>query len=112
MNEKVHYSYHLEAAAAAEGFVSIVSVPPGQVLTIHKVEIVFPAGTEDELHIALYYGNQKVLPVEGTFRGDSVRYEKSVELKYYSEESVLLYYKNENTTYARIADIVIEGVLE
>jgi len=112
MNEKVHYSYHLEAAAAAEGFVTIVTVPSGQILTIQKVEIMFPAGTEDELHLAIYYGNQKMLPKEGTFRGDSVRLEKSVELKYHSEEKVILYYKNENTTYARIADIIIEGVLE
>jgi len=112
MAEKWSVSYHLVAGAGAEDIISIATVPPGKVLTIKRVEVFFPTGDNDELHVALYYGNMKVFPDEGDLVGDNIKYDKAVELKYYSQDPIRLYYKNDNTTYERIADIVVEGEFE
>jgi len=112
MAEKWSVSYHLVAGAGAEDFVTIATVPPGKVLTIKHVEVFFPTGNNDELHVAFYYGNMKVYPDKGDLVGDNIKYDKPVCLKYYSQDSIRLYYKNDNTTYERVADIVLEGELE
>jgi len=112
MGKKVSYSYKLEADPGAEGFVTIHTVEAGCILHLKKVEIAFPTGTEDELEISFYYGNMKVLPKQGVFTGDAVKYEKQVDLRYFSGDPVKVYYKNLNATLSRVCDIVIEGTLE
>jgi len=112
MAEKWSVSYHLVASPGAKDIISIATVPAGKVLTINHIEVFFPTGVSDELHVAFYYGNTKVFPSEGDLVGDNIKYDKPVCLKYYSQDSIKLYYKNDNTTYERIADIVLEGELK
>jgi len=110
--EKVSYSYHLEADAGTSGFKDIHTVEPGRKFHAKRIEVSFPTGTEDDLEIALYYGNRKICPKAGVFRGDNVKYEKEIDVTYYSSDPVKVYYRNLNTTYKRICDIVVEGILE
>jgi len=112
MGEKWSASYHLVASPGAEGFVSVATVPDGKVLHVKRIEVFFPTGVSDELHVAFYYGNAKVFPDEGDLVGDNIKYDKPVELRYYSQDPIRVWYKNDNTTYERIANIVVEGELE
>jgi len=112
MGKKVSYSYKIEADPGAKGFKTIHTVEAGCILHLKKVEIAFPTGTADELEISFYYGNMKVLPKQGVFTGDAVKYEKQVDLRYFSGDPVRVYYRNLNATYSRVCDIVISGELE
>jgi len=110
--EKVSYSYHLEATAGDKGFKDIHTVEPGRKLHITRIEVFFPTGTEDELEISFFYGNRQVFPKSGVLKGDNIKYDKPVDLWYYSSDPVKVYYKNLNTTYRGVCDIVSEGTLE
>jgi len=112
MGKKWSASYHLVAAPAAEGFVDIATVPSGKILKVNRVEVFFPAGVHDELHVCFLYGNMKVFPNEGDLVGDNIKYDKPVDLRYYSQDPIRVWYKNDNTTYERVANIVVEGELE
>jgi len=111
MAEKWSVSYHLVAGAGAEGFVDIATVPAGKILKVNRLEVFFPTGDNDELHVAFYYGNMKVFPDEGDLVGDNIKYDKRVSLRYYSQDPIRIWYKNDNVTYSRVADIVVEGEL-
>jgi len=80
-------------------------------LTITLAKIAYPVGTYGELKNAIYYGNMKVLPDEGLVNGDNFVWRKAVELRYYSEDPIKLYYKNENTTEKRECYVELEGEL-
>jgi len=110
--EKYSVSYHLEADPGAKGFKTIHKVQAGKIFHIKRIEVFFPTGTEDELEISFWYGNLQVFPNEGVLKGDSIKYDKQVDLWYYSGDPVKVYYNNLNTTYKRVCDIVIEGVLK
>jgi len=111
VSEKVTISYHLVAGPGAEGEVSIYSVPPGQVLSLRAAQVAFPAGTYGELHIRLLYGNLKVWPATDHVSGDNVLVRKEVDVKYFSGDRVLIWYRNTNATETRDAFISLEGVL-
>jgi len=109
MGEKWSASYHLVAAPAAEGFIDIAVVPSGKILKVNRIEVFFPTGTADELHIAFYYGEMKVFPDEGDLVGDAIKYDKQVDLYYYSGDPIRVWFRNDNVTTERVADIVVEG---
>jgi len=110
--KKYSVSYHLVASPGASGFVTIHRVQPGMIFKIMRIEVFFPTGVSDELEISFWYGNRKVFPDEGVLVGDNIKYDKEVDLCYYSGDLVKVYYRNLNTTYERICDIVLEGELE
>jgi len=112
MGEKWSASYHLVASPGAEDFVSIATVPAGRILRLKRIQVFFPTGNADELHVAFYYGDLQVFPDEGDLVGDDVKYDKQVDVRYFSQDPIRVWYKNDNTTYERIADIVVEGELE
>jgi len=103
---------HLSISPGKEGFQAIYTVEPGKILTTKLVQIAFPAGTYGELYIALYYGNMKVFPETEYVSGDNVLFRKNARLKYWSQDPVLVWYKNVNTTETRDCFIDIEGILE
>jgi len=110
--EKYSVSYHLVASPGASGFATIHRVEPGKIFHITRIEVFFPTGVSDELEISIWYGNLQVYPNEGALVGDNIKYDKQVDLRYYSGDPVKVYYRNLNTTYERICDIVLEGELE
>jgi len=109
MAEKWSASYRLVAGAGAEDIISIATVPPGKVLTIKLVHVAFPIDTLGMLDIALYYGNMKVYPNEGHMSGDNMTWVDEVDLKYFSQDPVRLYYKNRDEAAEKKAYIKLEG---
>jgi len=109
---KYSVSYHLVVDPGAEGFKTIHKVKPGKKFHITRIEVFFPTGVSDELEISLFYGHMQVYPNEGVLVGDNIKYDKQVDLWYYSGDPVLVRYKNLNATYSRVCDIVLEGKLE
>jgi len=112
MGEKITVPYHLVATKGTSGFKEIWTVTGGKRFHAKKIEIFFPTGASDELHVALYYGMRKVFPKIGDIVGDAIKYEKTIDVIYHSGDSVRIYYKNDNPTYDREADIILEGVLK
>jgi len=111
MEEEVSIPYHLTASAGESGFKTLYTVLGGKRLNIKKVTVAFPAGTYGELEVALYYGLRKVWPKDGYLTGDNMSFKKSVDLWWHSEDPVLLYYNNRNTTEARECYVNLEGVI-
>jgi len=105
-------SYHLEALPGEEKIISIYKVPGGTWFRAKKIEIFFPTGVSDELHIVMYHGAMRVFPEKGDIVGDAIKYEKEIDELFKEHEDILIWYKNDNPTYSRIADIVVEGVFE
>jgi len=108
---KVNYSYHLVAGAGAEGFIDIITTPKGKVLDLKLIHVGFPLNTAGKLQVAIYYGGMKVYPDEGYMSGDNMTFVDEVELRYFSQEPVRLYYKNLDTEASKEAYVKLEGEL-
>jgi len=111
-NSRITVTYHLEAGAGAEGYETIYTIPKGRIFQLEKSEVDFPSGVAFELLLALNHGIHQVAPVEGKWRGDGFAVTDHTRYKWLSDEKVLLYYKNLNTTTARKAQVTISGLLE
>jgi len=107
----VSIPYHLSASAGAEGTVAIYRVPGGRRLRTRQVNITFPSASDYELHIAFYRGPRKLLPTERDYVGDDTRVTDDTPALWGTDEDVVLWYKNDNTTTAKDADILIEAEL-
>jgi len=105
-------TYHLEAGAGAEGYETVYIIPNGRIFQLEKSEVDFPSGTAFELLLALNHGIHQVAPAEGKWRGDGFAVTDYTRYRWLSDEKVLLYYKNLNTTMARKAQVTISGLLE
>lgn len=111
MGEPVSIPYFLTQDTVTSGFVDIYTVPDGKTLHVNKIHVQFPAGTNAELEVALYYGDMKVSPATDNFAGDDARYEDKIDVKYFSGDLVKIWY-NCTKAAAKIANIKLEGVLE
>lgn len=111
MAERVSFPYHVEASAGAEGYVEVARVPGGVSFVTRQVNITFPAASDYELHIAFYRGIRKVLPTTGTYVGDDTRITDETPAVWGPDESVILYYKNDNAGAAKECDVLLEGEL-
>jgi len=111
MSERVSIHYHLSVSAGAEGQIAIYRVPGGRRLKNITTSITFPAASDYELHIALYRGIRKQLPTSGDYVGDDTRISDDTPAMWGTDEDLILWYKNDNTTTAKDADILIEAEL-
>jgi len=110
--ERVQIPYRVVADPGAEAYKTAYVVPPGATLKLEEVTVSFPIGTYGELEVALYYGQTMVFPEERPITGDGVSVSKRVDLEWYSQDEVVVWFKNYNTTQKRQAYLNLEGTLE
>jgi len=108
---KVSIPYRLVAGPGTTGYVDIYTVPPGKILHTKRVVVHFPSGVAGELRVALYYGNLRVYPDRPYVSGDDVTFDDKIDVTFWSQDSVRLWYENVSPTDARAADIKVEGDL-
>ena len=111
MGEKVSIPFSLEAAAGTSGKVAVYTVQDGRVLHVTKLRLRFPGDTARELHVALYYGELKVIPETDYYAGDGITYQEVVDERWFSGDQVLLWYENTGAA-ERYADLSLDGELE
>jgi len=111
MSERVSIHYHLSVAPGDEGQTAIYRVPGGRRLKNITTNITFPVASDYELHVAFYRGIRKQLPTSGDYVGDSTRISDDTPAMWGTDEDIILWYKNDNTTTAKDADILIEAEL-
>jgi len=111
MSERVSIHYHLSVAPGDEGQTAIYRVPGGRRFKNITTSITFPAASDYELHIAFYRGIRKQLPTSGDYTGDSTRISDDTPAMWGTDEDLILWYKNDNATTAKDADILIEAEL-
>ncbi|MBW2649062.1 MAG: hypothetical protein JRC53_04505 [Deltaproteobacteria bacterium] len=102
----------ITASAGAEGTTTLYSVKSAQKLTVRRVIFHFPAGSAFQLGLAIRRGIYNVCPEEGIVYGDDAVIVLSDDSVFDSGSDVLVYYKNEDSTNAHSAVVVIEGVIE
>jgi len=107
----VSIPYHLSVSAGAEGTVAIYRIPGGRRLRTRQVNITFPDTADYELHVAFYRGPRKLLPTVSDYVGDDTRITDNTPAVWGTDEEVILWYKNDNATVAKDADILIEAEL-
>jgi len=112
MGRRISIPYYLRADPATKDFVTIYTIPKGKKAVLKKITIRFPAGTNGELRLALYYGHMKVAPETPYWNGNDVRFIETLNIPYWSQDPVLLWYENVNTTAIRESSILIEAELE
>jgi len=106
----IQISKYLSIDPLGEGRESIYEVQPGKIVELEKIQIIFPPGTNGELKLALYYGELKVAPNTDYWEGDSGKIEDILRIKYYSDDEILIYYKNISSTDIRKATIKIDAI--
>jgi len=111
MPRKVSIATKVTADASASGKTTVFTVPGAYVFRTASVYISFPAGTYGELEISLYRGEQKIAPYSGVYTGDACVIEDEFIEDIASAERVIVAYKNNNSTQAREANIIIRGEL-
>jgi len=112
MGEKYSVAYKLDASAGASGTVNAFSVVTGRKLTLEKVTFVFPAGSNFQLQVKLYRGEEQLIPNSGYIVGDGHAISISTDKTFESGQNVIVWYNNTDTTDAHSCLIVFEGVLD
>jgi len=110
-SKKVSIPYRLVAGPGATGYVDIYTVPPGKILHAKRVVVHFPSGVAGELRVALYYGNMRVYPDKPYVSGDDVTFDDKIDVTFWSQDSVRLWYENTNAAEPRSCHIKLEGGL-
>ena len=98
------------AAAGASGEYSLLTVTAAKKLTVKRVHIHFPAGSQYYLQIVFLRGAEQVLPNDGYFVGDDSVYVVDCNLEYLSGEDVKIRYNNTDSANGHRCFILVEGV--
>jgi len=109
---KISASLHLVASPGQEGEVELYKVPSASTLRSLSLNIHFPVGTLGDLELALRHGLFQLMPARGRYTGDGTVIVDNSDGKWWSDESVRLYFKNTNTAENREAYILLEAELE
>ena len=112
MAEKISVPYHLQAAAGAEGDVTVYTVDAAKKFKTASVYLSFPAGTYFELELSIKRGISQIAPHQNSYVGDNQAIEDEFIEDVSSGERVIIHYKNMNATQAREAFVLIRGELE
>jgi len=111
MPERVSIPYHATIPAGASGEVAIYKVPGGRSLRTLTTTIYFPLGQYGELHLSLYQGIRKLLPTVRDYTGENMAIADYTPAVWTTGETIILQYKNDNTTEVREGYITIEAEL-
>ena len=112
MARKISICHKVTASAGAESDVTIYTVQNAKQFKLESIYVSFPAGTYYELELSLYYGAKKIAPEEGVWVGDNQNYEDVLDFTLFSDDGLVLHYKNNNTTNTKEAFVIVRGVLE
>jgi len=112
MSEKASFPYALTASPGAEGFVTIATVPAGKIFHAKLIHMNFPIDTGGLLDVALYYGNLKVYPTEGFMTGDNTTFVDEIDVRFFSQDPIRIYYRNRDTAAEKRCYLKVEGELE
>jgi len=112
MGRKISIAYYLSAAAGAEGDVTLYTVEAARRFRLQSALISFESDSNYELELSLLRGIRQILPSLGSYRAykGNITDESNEELA--SGERLVLHYKNNNTTSARQALVLIRGELD
>ena len=112
MAEYVSIGYKLEAAAGAEGDITLFTVPGAQIFKLTDITIRFPSGQNFQLELSLYRGAQKIAPYKGVYCGDALTLRDKSSRILQSQERLILHYKNNDAANPQAAFILVGGCLE
>jgi len=112
MGEKASFPYALTASAGAEGFVTIATVPAAKTFHAKLFHINFPPDTAGLLDVALYYGDLRVYPEQGFLTGDNTTFVDEIDVRYFSQDEIRIYYRNRDTAAEKRCYLKVEGELE
>ena len=90
----------------------MLTVTAAKKLTVKRVHVHFPAGSQYYLQIALLRGAEQVLPDDGYIVGDDNVYVVNCSLEYLSGEDVKVRYSNTDAANDHRCFILVEGVRE
>jgi len=104
-------SYHLVATGGASGDIPLYT-PSSANFKTNSIYVSFPAGTYSELEISIRKGSNQVAPGSGVYVGDSQVIEDRFKETFVPGETVVLHYKNNNSSQTREAFVIVRGFLE
>jgi len=109
--ERFAKSIKITASAGESGLKDFYVVEAGRVLTLKTLRLAFQSGTAGKMDIAIYRGVHKVHPTEGYLVGDAEPFEDELDILFFSEETIRIYYNNRDTV-ERFAIVKLEGIFE
>jgi len=107
--ERKSIHYYIEASPGAEEKVTIFTVSPGKKFKLQRVHVFFPTGTNFELEVAIFRGEEKVKPTDGVYKGDGNVFPDLTAVWYGTGEKVILWFKNLSATDVRKGSVLLEG---
>lgn len=88
-----------------------MTVPSARSLTIRRILIHFPTGSNYTMLVSIYKGEEQVFPDQGTITGDNVLYAFETHLTFDGGSTVYVKVSNTDPTNAHSIVVVIEGIL-
>lgn len=101
-------AYKLEASAGSSGLVNIFTIISGQKMRLKKATFVFPTGSGFYLELKLLRGDEQFVPNEGAIMGDGNEISVETDVIYESDQPIVLYYKNNDTSNSHSALILLQ----
>jgi len=112
MGRKISIAYYLSASAGDEDDVELYEVEAARRLKLESVLINFESDSNYELELSLFRGIKQILPSSGSYRAYKGNITDECDEVLDSGERLILHYKNNNSTTARQAFILVRGELE
>jgi len=112
MGEKFSVAYKLDASAGSTDTVNAFTVIAGRKLTLEKVTFIFPTGSNFQLQVKIYKGEQQLIPNQNYIVGDGHVIPINCNVTFESEQPIIVWYNNADTTNAHSCLIIFEGVLD
>ena len=106
------YGHTVTAGAGTSGEVSLLTVTAAKKLTVKRVKVHFPAGSQYYLLVALLRGAEQVAPNGGYLAGDDNVITVECNQEYLSGEDVKVWYNNTDAANQHSCFVLVEGVRE
>ena len=113
-SEEINYSigHTIAATANTSGEYNLHTVTAAKQLTIKRVTVHLPAGSEYQLQIALLRGTEQRIPDSGYIAGDDQKITVECNVTYRSGETIKVWYNNTDTANDHSCYVLVEGEIE
>ena len=113
-SEEINFSYGhtVTADAGSSGEASLLTVTAAKKLTVKRVKVHFPAGSQYQLQVALLRGAEQAVPNGGYIAGDDNVIIVECSQEYLSGEDVKVWYNNVDAANPHGCFVLVEGVRE
>ena len=102
------YAKKIDVAPGASGTLDVNLPQIASKFKLVEASVYFPAGTEGQLQVKMFYGNEQILPDEGEITGDAFEFKSNKERVFQAGSKITIQYVNADATNPKTCYVKLE----